>query len=253
MSKDPTLLDQVESLQNLLIDRAKGRTVDEELYVSLHRGLIANEGVKNKLPRFVKTCGSASQFWDFIKPKFAKYAQREQYLRGQFQSLINELEGVSAAPSDSKISEAFTKFDAEQVHEAWVKALERRHEDPAAAITSARTLLETVCKHILDEAKVEYNDGIDLPTLYRTIAQQMNLAPEQHQEQIFKQILGGCQSVVIGLGAVRNKFGDAHGKGKKFTSPASRHAELAVNLAGSMAAFLVATWEAQKEKAAANN
>jgi hypothetical protein len=104
MSKDPTLLDQVESLQNLLIDRAKGRGVDEKLYGSLHRGLVANEGVKDKLPRFVKTCGSVSQFWNFIKPKFAKYAQREQYIRDQFRSLINELEGVSATPADNEVS-----------------------------------------------------------------------------------------------------------------------------------------------------
>jgi hypothetical protein len=74
----------------------------------------------------------------------------------------------------------------------------------------------------------------------------LNLSPAQHTEQIFKQILGGCKSVVEGLGAMRNKISDAHGKGKKSIKPASRHAELAVNLAGSMATYLVSTWEADK-------
>jgi hypothetical protein len=73
----------------------------------------------------------------------------------------------------------------------------------------------------------------------------LKLAPDDHSEQVFKQILGSCQQVVEQLGALRNKLGDAHG-GRRKAKPASRHAELAVNLAGSMATFLVSTWEARK-------
>ncbi|WP_228128807.1 abortive infection family protein [Acinetobacter sp. CIP 51.11] len=47
---------------------------------------------------------------------------------------------------------------------------------------------------------------------------------------------------------MRNKVGDAHGQGKVNFKPASRHAELAVNLAGTMAGFLFSTWEIKKEK-----
>jgi hypothetical protein len=50
--------------------------------------------------------------------------------------------------------------------------------------------------------------------------------------------------VVNGLASVRNRLSDAHGQGRKPVRPASRHAELAVNLAGTMALFLVATFEA---------
>jgi hypothetical protein len=41
---------------------------------------------------------------------------------------------------------------------------------------------------------------------------------------------------------LRNKIGDAHGKGKAAVKPAARHAQLAVNLAGAMATFIVETW-----------
>jgi hypothetical protein len=64
---------------------------------------------------------------------------------------------------------------------------------------------------------------------------------------LFRQILGGCQTVVEGLGALRNRHSDAHGKGITATRPAARHAELAVNLAGTMATFLLQTWESRKE------
>jgi hypothetical protein len=51
--------------------------------------------------------------------------------------------------------------------------------------------------------------------------------------------------VIEGLGAVRNKLSDAHGRGKRSPKPAARHAELVVNLAGAMATFLVRTWRSR--------
>ena len=104
-------------------------------------------------------------------------------------------------------------------------------------------LIESICKHILDEAGILHSDKDDLPKLYKKTATQLNMAPEQHQEEVFKQILGGCQTVIEGLGTLRNKLSDAHGKSKKAVKPSVRHAALAVNLAGSMAAFLIAAWE----------
>lgn len=67
---------------------------------------------------------------------------------------------------------------------------------------------------ILDERKVAYESDSDLPSLYKTVAKALNLAPSQHSETIFKQILGGCTVVVEGLGALRNRLSDAHGQGK---------------------------------------
>jgi hypothetical protein len=38
-------------------------------------------------------------------------------------------------------------------------------------------------------------------------------------------------------------IGDAHGQGKLAIKLKARHAELVVNLAGTMASFLVSTWD----------
>jgi len=128
------------------------------------------------------------------------------------------------------------------IKEQWDKALERRTTDPEGAITTARTLVETVCKYILDNLSIQYEDNIELPKLYNLTASQLNLAPQNHQEEIFKQILGGCQSVVNGLGSLRNKVGDAHGKSLRYVKPHERHAKLAVNLAGTLSSFLIETY-----------
>lgn len=119
-------------------------------------------------------------------------------------------------------------------------------DDPDGAITSARALIESVCKHILDEAGVPYEDKFDIPKLYRVTAEELNLAPSQQTEAILRQVTGGCSAVVEGIGAMRNALGDAHGKGQSSARPESRHAELAVNLAGSLALFLIETWESLK-------
>jgi hypothetical protein len=156
----------------------------------------------------------------------------------------------SGSPADDGISAALAAFDPTQVHARWTAALERRASEPEGAITLARTLLEDVCKWILDQAGETWQESDDLPVLYRKLAKILKLAPDDHTEQVFKQILGSCQSVVESLGALRNKLGDAHSRGPKRARPQSRHAELAVNLAGAMATFLVSTWEARRNGAA---
>lgn len=149
-------------------------------------------------------------------------------------------------PADSEISKTLAAFNSEEIHERWQEALTRRAQDPRAAITSARTLLEDVCKWLLNEAAVTFPDDDDLPSLYKKLAAVLNLAPDNHTEKVFKQILGNCQSIVESLGSIRNKLGDAHSQGPLRAKPQPRHAELAVNLAGTMAMFLISTWEARK-------
>jgi hypothetical protein len=145
-------------------------------------------------------------------------------------------------PADELISETIASFDEAGIYEAWQKALDRRSSDPEGAITAAKTLLETVCKHIIEEGNgPQYGDNDDLPRLYHLASEQLNLAPSQHTETAFKGILGNCQAVVGQLSSPRNRLGDAHGKGRLPVKPKARHAELAVNLAGTMAMFLIST------------
>jgi hypothetical protein len=229
--------------ENLLISHATGGSESESRYRAL-RTRLTGDLAANEVPDFVRTCRNLSQFWGYIK-KWPTYAERRNVIWGAFGPLIERLEaGVS--PVDEVVVESLTALDAEHVNLAWRKALERRSSDPEGAITSARTLLETVCKLILDDYEITYSDD-DLPKLYKKVADALQLSPSEHTEQAFKQILSGCYSVVNGLGTLRNKLSDSHGQGGKPVRPASRHADLAVNLAGTMATFLVETWVARSE------
>lgn len=163
-----------------------------------------------------------------------------------------QLERYNAlSPGEGSANDVLESFGEEIITHLWNKALTRRAVDPEGAITASRSLLESTCKHILDQASISYESVHDLGKLYRLTAGRLRLSANQHDEEVFKQILSGCANAVIGLGSMRNRFSDAHGQGPKAVRPARRHAELAVNLSGALAAFLIQTFQARLEEEAA--
>jgi len=242
--EEKTTLDKVLRFQTGLIAACTQDEggFDNATYERLRRELLAQSAVSSKLPDFVRRCRDQGQFWQYIKYQHAHYHERRSFIWESFQPLLDYLEADNRSPGIDPVTTTLESFDIESVGAAWKKALDRRFNDPDGAITAARTLLETVCKHLLDEMEVEYaNDG-ELPKLWHLCAEKLNLAPSQHTEVAFKTILGSAQSIVNTLGSLRSKIGDAHGHGRRPVKPKPRHAELAVNLAGTMASFLVATW-----------
>ena len=180
----------------------------------------------------------------------------EARLRGVARDLAEDIENPeldafanSASPSDEAILQVLGRLDRAVVQRRWSAALERRSTDPEGAITLARTLLEDVLKWLLTNLQVSFDERADLPVLYRLTTKNIGLSPDSYTEDAFKRILGSCQSIVETLGSLRNKLGDAHSSGPLRAKPKARHAELAVNLSGAMATFLVSTWEARSAEA----
>lgn len=235
----------VEILKNILVTRATGGQPEEADYFRVRQALLKDPMARGRLPRFVRSCRTIPEFWSFIQPKFPSYAERRQFIADEFDALLTKLEEATGNPAVDASSEVLTAVDSQHVQEAWHKAMDRRVSDPDGAITTARSLLETVCKYILEERGVEYDDTLDLPKLYRLMSETLDLAPNQQSESVMKQILGNLCAVVEGLGGFRNREGDAHGRGRLNAKPLQRHAALAVNLAGSLASFLIETWEAR--------
>lgn len=238
------LIEKVLHLRELLIARAtdsyeKGAS---EAFKELRKELLIKKNLYGYIPFIVKDTNTLDEFEARIKWDFKSYVERENYIYSEFKELLNVLERRNTSPLDQVVELRINELSSDYIHQIWQKALERRVTDPDGAITLARTLLESTCKYILDEHQVDYGNAPDINQLYRLVSKELNLAPSQHTEQTFKQILGGCSSIIEGLGSLRNKVGDAHGQGKTNFKPAPRHAELAVNLAGTMSVFLFSTW-----------
>jgi hypothetical protein len=239
-----TALQKAQRMQDQLVNYSTNGGFDggDDAYRKLRGELIAVAGIDDLLPSFVKRHRDLGAYWQFIKREFKHYAERRDFLWEKFRPLLDQLEADEGHPAARPIEAALNSLDEESVRAVWKKAMDRRISDPEGAITAARALLESTCKHVLDELHAPYSDDADPGKLWALCADHLNLSPSHHSEVVFKSILGNCQSIVNNLAAIRNKIGDAHGQGKRAVKPKPRHAELAVNLAGSMAAFLVATW-----------
>ena len=139
-------------------------------------------------------------------------------------------------------------LDTAGVYGVWQKVLERRHTDPEGAIVGAHALLEQVCRLVLDERGIAYSQGLDLPVLMKMTAEQLDIAPAGSSEMPFKRMLGSAAALLEGLGSLRNKIGKVSRTGERPVQPLARHAQLAANVAGMAALFIVETWEARVEE-----
>lgn len=247
-----SIIEKVTMMEGILTDAATGGSSDGHVYEHLRREFMSDDTLKPLLPSFVRTYRNLGAFWPYIKSEAGSYAERRQIISGAFTPIIEHLEGANRAPIDAVAGDTLASFDADGVHAVWAKALSRRGSDPEGAITVARTLLETVCKRVLDERGIPYGHKDDLPKLYGLAARELNMAPDLHVEEPIKMILGGAMNLVNGIGTLRNRFSDAHAPGGKMpVKPSARHAALAVNMAGAMATFMIETFVQQETKAAA--
>jgi hypothetical protein len=120
-------------------------------------------------------------------------------------------------------------------------------DDYSGAITNARTLVEEILLSI--EEKItgdrQKNDG-NISKMYRRVKSIMNFDPSNNEvEETLKQILGGLNSIVIGLGNLRSKASDSHATNYK---PDKHHAVLAVNAAFTFVDFIFSSYKYQVEK-----
>lgn len=219
----------------------------EPEYKLARKRLMEDPASKRLLPDFVRFSNDAASVQSALSSVASgsgSWAIRRGHVTDSFKRLLTFLETGGGA-ADTTITNGLDIYDAPAVQAFWAKALDRRSTDPEGAVTAASTLLEEVCKHIIEDSGGKWEAKWNVPKLYTETAEILKLAPSQHQEEVFKTILGNCQSVVRSIGSLRNKGGDAHAGGRARVPFKPRHAALTVNLAGSMALFLIETWQAK--------
>jgi hypothetical protein len=143
------------------------------------------------------------------------------------------LEEVEGSPD---VSELFSDSGLHDVQRLWTKCKARATADPDGAITAARTMLESLCKLVIDEAGGAYSNRDDLPSLYRKAADSLDLAPSQQTDSEYRKLVGACMSIVQSTSTIRNREGDSHATGLVASQV---HARFVVNLSGSVASFLI--------------
>lgn len=158
---------------------------------------------------------------------------------------------ASSASIKERSEEIKEKLAAEYVHQQISIMEETIDSAPHVAIGTAKELVETCCKSILEEKGIPCNDTWKLMKLLRETTKTLKLTPEDIPDSAnaassIKQILGSLSAVVQGIAELRNHYGSGHGKDGKFIGLKSRHAKLAVGAASTLAMFLLETLDARK-------
>lgn len=238
---------EVDELVKLLTDWCTGdyRDTDHGRYRELRERLMRDHSIRPHLPPFLVQVRDLNAYWREVQAKWGgTYMERRAYLQKAFSPVYAHLEALEwGAPADAMIQQGLFSMNAPVVGQLWDKALSRRASDPDGAITAARSLLETVCKHVLDDLGQEYAGDADLPALYRLVRKELRLSPEGAIDEPLKHLFGGCTTVVESIGVLRNRVSDAHGRAVDDPVASKQYAALAVNLAGAMAVFLCEVWD----------
>lgn len=147
------------------------------------------------------------------------------------------------------LSETAQKFEWSHLSEQIERMQNAVETDPALAIGTAKELIETVCKTILEERGKPVTGTPDIPTLTKALLKELNLVPEGIKEatrgsDVVKSILRSLGTIGNDLGQLRGLYGTGHGQAAKAKGLQPRHAKLAVGAASTFATFVFETHQA---------
>jgi len=117
-------------------------------------------------------------------------------------------------------------------------------QNPGLAFDLAKTLVEAVCKVVLVERLIAFDETDDLPKLFRATSQHLPFLPsaasgEAAVRDSLKRTLGGLHSAINGICELRNQCGFAsHGAGTARPTMESVQAMLAAEAADTIVGFL---------------
>lgn len=166
-----------------------------------------------------------------------------QYLPG------GVIAGSLAAPT--RTLQTFIKErNVRALSEEFERAANKADKEPREAVSAAANILESLCKHYIEEQGLVMPSKQVLGELWTVVRKDLGFDPSQVADDDLRGILGGLIQVVQGLAAFRTHASSAHGAGPKSYRLQPRHSRLAVHAAHTVALFMLESWD-QKKRATA--
>lgn len=170
--------------------------------------------------------------------------------------LLEECREIAKRLQGNSLNLGHLKKTVEPFNSAYISKQIHRMEqavdnDPDLAIGTAKELIETCCKSILEERGKASAGTPDMPTLTKATFKELNLVPESVHESArgrdtVKRILSNLSTVGNGLAELRGLYGTGHGKEHQTSGLETRHAKLAVGAASTLVTFLFETHIAKR-------
>lgn len=149
---------------------------------------------------------------------------------------------------------AVAHLDAPELHRQLERIQEAVENDPPLAIGTAKELIESACKTVLEEHSVSVDADWKLGRLVKEARTVLNLLPEDipadaKGTDAIQRLLANLGAIAQSLGELRNLYGTGHGRRGSAKGLSPRHARLAVGAAATLVVFLLEThWHHQRVK-----
>ena len=148
-------------------------------------------------------------------------------------------------PPIEAIRSLASSFDLPGLHLQIDRLAHAAEEDPSLAVGTAKEMVETICKTILEDRAAPSHDQ-DLPQLVRAVAKELALLPDDipnyaKGSEVIRRMLSNLNQVSQGIAELRNLYGTGHGRDGRFIGLKPRHARLAVGAAATLGIFLLET------------
>ena len=171
--------------------------------------------------------------------------------RDGFHWVDGHLVSVAEKTQLRDIHDAITAVNAPELARQLARLREAVDEDPGLAIGTAKEMIETTCKTILEDQGVSFDAGWDLPELLKATRRELRLLPDDIPDAVrgaktIKRLLSNLGQIGSGLAELRNLYGSGHGRSARAKGLSTRHARLAVGAVATLVQFLLDTHQERK-------
>ena len=156
--------------------------------------------------------------------------------------------GASLAAPTQTLATYIKDRDERGISDEFDRAATKSDTEPREAVSAAANILESLCKHYIEDAGLTMPDRQVLGDLWSVVRKDLGFDPSQIADNDLKGILAGLIAVVQGLAAFRTHASSAHGAGPKSYRLEPRHSRLAVHSAHTVALFMLESWEKKRSK-----
>ncbi len=217
--------------------------VCETIHPAVRKDRSIAVGLANEINKILETCG-----WELHEEEIV--AGKNRY---KFQKILTATK--RAATRAKTVADA---LDAGWMHKEIIRLENAIDKDPSLAIGTAKELIETCCKSILNKLGIPVPG--DFSSLTKETVKALKLVPEGIPDaakgaSVIKVILSNLITIPNQLAELRAMYGSGHGRDGQYRGLEVRHARLAVGAAVAFIDFVTETYHSKaiKEPSDQNN
>jgi hypothetical protein len=244
-------IEDLDKLEFICIKIATGKAdpnTDFNIYTKLRKELLGDSTLSPLVHWTIKDSFDPMDYYNCLQSKFKTYRERREAIVNEFAPLIKKARETTRLFLAPEMSKQIEGVNSTYLKENWQKIIDRAPSDSSGCITSARGLIESTLKFILNESGEELGKNNQMSDLLKRVKDKLFPNFPNEPEEIQK-IFYSVSLVVDKIKDLRNAYGDAHGHIDKEGRLDTLSATFIANMSMSICSFLLEAFELYKNQA----